>query len=534
MTSKAVGQHLLVTFNTASWPAFPAGTSFALSADTDDASAVAASKWLAASSCGVTAIGSARALAGSSGAPEAVSIIGHVFNNAWLATGLCHTIAVRGYQAPATVAAPSPAPRTGNGTLLDPDFGTAVIFEAHAWRAQRAAIVTPALNFSRPARAWIAAQLWSVNRVSLVPMAPLTPTVTIALAVDAGGVGVALLPDIPLGGGGGGGPWLAPGQAYAVAIWAGCAADVNGTVTPGAASCVRLAHMRGAMPLASRPAGAVGADAWVVRGASRQLAAAGNSYAWGALNVATVGDVAVWDADGVAGGPMALDTSRGTLLSAAPVAACSGAGWPLSSRSVAVTFSGRPPALAAGGDAAAVGDASRSLREWHAAAVTVALRAAYVDTFLVTATLHAASLAGVPSATPLSGASPLRAYFRPSAPGATELFTFATGGSAWPPIPVSTGMGTYAIVLSSNATTGLEWAVCPSPLLAAGPSSPGQALSLSPDSPMQAPSVPAGAGPALFAAGPRARLAISIPSNRIVVTPSKPRITRYRHGAPPP
>jgi len=302
VTTQAVGQHLLVTFNTAAWPAFPAGATFALAVDTDDASAAANAKWLASSSCGVTAAGSARAIAGGGGAPESLSAgASMAFNGGgWLLAppGVCHTIAVRGYQAPATVAAPAPAPRTGNGTLLDPDFGTAVVFEAHAWRAQRAAIVTPALNFSRPARAWIAAQLWSANRTTRVPVAPLTPVASTALAVDAAGVGVVLLPDIPLGGGGGGGPWLAPGQVYAVALWAGCAADASGAVAPGAASCVRLAHVRGTMPSVSRPAGAVGADVFIVHGASRQAAAAGGAMSWGELNATGVGEVAVWDAEG--------------------------------------------------------------------------------------------------------------------------------------------------------------------------------------------------------------------------------------------
>jgi hypothetical protein len=37
-----------VTFNTAAWPPIPAGTTFSLSADTDDASAVGNATWLAA------------------------------------------------------------------------------------------------------------------------------------------------------------------------------------------------------------------------------------------------------------------------------------------------------------------------------------------------------------------------------------------------------------------------------------------------------------------------------------------------------
>jgi hypothetical protein len=114
----ATNQHLLVTFNTASWPPFPAGTTFALSADTDDASAAANAKWLAAPTCSgaTSAASSARDIAGSDGAPESLSIVSSAaFNGAWYASTLCHTIAVRGYQAPAAVAAPTPALRTGNG-----------------------------------------------------------------------------------------------------------------------------------------------------------------------------------------------------------------------------------------------------------------------------------------------------------------------------------------------------------------------------------------------------------------------------------
>jgi hypothetical protein len=54
------------------------------------------------------------------------------------------------------------------------------------------------------------------------------------------------------------------------------------------------------------------------------------------------------------------------------------------------------------------------------------------------------------------------------------------------------GAGAYAIVLSSNASVGLEWAACQPLRVAAGPSSPGQTVALWADNGVRAPCVPSG------------------------------------------